>query len=299
MEYSDYSLDQLMSYSGYKELCDMFLALAQDVETKEKLESVLYDGGYKNYKLSGDIGKDNPFIDIQRRLGLAYLLLRNPETFNQIVDNNIIYFHGTSANALPGILKYGINSVDKSVEQGIEVTTGEEWSRARGKRDFVSFTDVLDIAEGYSSISPKEETELTFPIVFGTTKEDLMNSNIMRIHSDVPEVGVRDSFPTESISCVMVPSSKIEIIKKMVGPKVRVLPIDDIQERFYYAYDSNIYIDKDAYEQLKSSSTKKEENLSGVKESVFSRTLKRIKDKKNAIVDLVKGEQFDERRTIK
>ena len=299
MKYSDYSLDQLMSHSGYKKLCDMFLALAEDAETKGKLESVLYEGGYNGYKPSGDIGKDNPFIDIQRRLGLAYLLLRNPETFDQIVENNIIYFHGTSANALPGILKYGINSVDKSVEQGIEVTTGEEWSRTQGKRDFVSFTDVLDIAEGYSSITPKEETELTFPVVFGTTKEDLISSDIMRIHSDVPEVGVRDSFPVESISCIMVPSSKVETIKKMVDSDVRVLPIDDVQERFYYAYDSNIYIDENAYEQLKSSSTKKEENLSGVKESVFSRTLKRIKDKKDSLVDFVKGEQVDERRTIK
>ncbi len=79
MEYSKYSLDQLMEIYGYQELCNCFLSLAKDDETKAKLESILYQGGYGNYKLSsGRMGIDGPIVDIKRRAAIANLILTNP-----------------------------------------------------------------------------------------------------------------------------------------------------------------------------------------------------------------------------
>ena len=299
MRYSDYDLDQLMFYKEYKTLCDMFLALAKDEETKEKLSSILFQGGYKDYCPSGGIGRNNPFIDIERRLSLAYLIVRNPETFDKLVENNIIYFHGTNANALPGIIKYGLNSVDKIKEHGAEIETGEKWSRIQGKRSFVSFTDVLDLAQGYSLLPSDKETELSFPIVFGTTKRHMERENIVSIKSDVQEVGVRNSFPQESLICVLVPSDKVEIVKKIVDPEVMVLATDGVKERFYYANDGYISIDEKRYQKLKAKILEEKEELLGVKKTVFSRTLKKIQDKKDLLVSLIRGEQLDGNRSFK
>ncbi len=289
MEYSEFELEQLNFFPQYKELCDKLLGLAKNDEEKEVLESILYNGGYKNYKPCGNIGRDNPEIDIQRRAGLAYLFLRNRETFDQIINNDIIYFHGTNANALPGIIKYGINSFDISKENEIDVTTGESWSRFNGKRDFISFTDVLDIAEGYSGIKPKKETELSFPIIFGTTKKNLLQTKVIRIHSDIQEVGVKDHFPKELISCVLVPSSKIDIVKKIVDSNISVLPADDINDRFYsienFGFFDISFSEEEYQEMKKGIFENKDKVLSGIEKAIFSRTL----DKMNHLMEFFGG----------
>lgn len=301
MNYSIFDLSQLMCFPEYKNICDKFFLLAKDEETKCKLESILYKGGYKDYNPSGGIGKNNPLIDCQRRIGLAYLVIRNPETFEQIVNNKIIYFHGTNANALPGILKYGINSIDKLNEQGINVTTGEKWSRFRG-RSFVSFTDVLDVAGAYSSISPEKETELSFPIIFGTTKENLLNSSFRMVSSDFQEVGVNGCFKKELITCIIVPSSKVDLIQKIVGTDMLVLPMDEMQERFYTVSQDgllSIFIDDEKYNKLLNNNFTSDEQLKGVKEAVLGRTIKNIKRKIVQIKNLVRGDAIDESRIIK
>ena len=209
---------------------------------RAKLESILYQGGYKDYNPSGQIGRNNPNIDIQRRIELAYLLLNNPETFDTIVNNNIIYFHGTNATALPSIMEHGILSGKALEGQNVDITTGERWTRTDGNRGFISFTDVLRVAEDYSKISPDQNSDLSYPIVFGTTKENILNSGYINIYSNVPEVGVRNNFNKESISCILVPSDKIETTKKIVGNEIPVLPIDDIESRFYWYDPEGYYI---------------------------------------------------------
>ena len=300
MNYTAYSLDRLMDFKNYKEICDRFLELAIDEETKEKLESILYKGGYKNYDPYGGEGRNNPYIDIQRRMGLAYLIIKNPDTFDKLVDNNIMYFHGTRVDALPGILKYGLNCVDKIKEHGEEVLTGEEWSRYDGNREFISFTDVLDIAESYSSLSPKNKTELSFPIVIGTTKEKISDAHMMHIQSSVPEIGVRGEFPKESISCILVPSSKIDIVKKMAGD-IMVLPIDDVQNRFYWANPDGyeLVVIEEKYNNLKEDIKSKEDELKGIKESVLGRTFTKIKQEVNKLMEFVKGDEVYERRATR
>lgn len=77
--------------------------------------------------------KNNPSIESRKRLNMAYLALNNPDMIETLQKSKTCFFHGTNANALPSILKYGIYSVDKSNENNIPVTTGEKWSRIDGK----------------------------------------------------------------------------------------------------------------------------------------------------------------------
>jgi hypothetical protein len=91
-------------------------------------------------------------VEGQRRLSMAYLFVKNPSTFNTLAENKVNLFHGTNSTALPTILEYGLGSIDSSEKRGLDVQTGEQWSRINGKRSFVSLTDVLGIAEGYSTL---------------------------------------------------------------------------------------------------------------------------------------------------
>ena len=230
------------------------------------------------------------------------MLIRNPDTFEQLVNNKIVYFHGTNANALPGIIKYGINSVDKLMELGVNITTGEKWSRIGGKRNFVSFTDVLDLAREYSIYDSETETELSFPIIFGTTKDNIISSDVRRIRSDVPEVGVNGGLPKELITCVIVPSSKVNIIRKLVGSEILVLPMDEMQERFYLIYDDgmpSIFIDEEKYERLLNNEFNESLELKGIKESVLGRTIKKVKNQITKINNLIKEDITNGSRIIK
>jgi hypothetical protein len=104
-----------MEDRDYPKLCNLFISLAQTKEQKEKLESILYNGGYLDYSISSDVvNKDNPSIEACRRITMAYLILRNPDTFDMMVKNKVCLYHGTNGNALPGILTYGLNSVVES-----------------------------------------------------------------------------------------------------------------------------------------------------------------------------------------
>lgn len=54
---------------------------------------------------------------------MAYVLATYPETFEVLSENNIDLFHGTNINALPDILKYGMNSLQELSNKGITVST--------------------------------------------------------------------------------------------------------------------------------------------------------------------------------
>jgi len=82
-------------------------------KSKKKWNGILYEGGYDNFSASSGIMKNNPHLERKKRVAFAYLLATNPETFEMIDKNNINLFHGTNANALPNILKYGLITVYK------------------------------------------------------------------------------------------------------------------------------------------------------------------------------------------
>lgn len=175
---------------------------------------------------------NNPVIESKKRLHMAYLLLTNPQLINIIQNTGGHFFHGTNANALPSILKYGINSINKSTENNIDVITGEAWSRRDGKRDFVSLTDCIDVALRYAYTMEQNEDNtmgdlLNFGVVFGISLEEMNDVNTVRVQSDMPEVGVLDNLSMNHIKYILVPEDKVEFVQKLVGQKgIEVLQIN-------------------------------------------------------------------------
>lgn len=167
--------------------------------------------------------KENVTLESEKRLNMAYLLLKNPQMFDIIQKSGGHFLHGTNANALSSILKYGLNSVNSSKENNIEVTTGEEWSRINEKRGFVSLTDSLKIALWYARMQPNnnnlEKNLSNFGVIIGTSLEDMNGINGLPIYSDMPEVGIIGNLPLDHIKFLAVPENKVEFVKKMVGEK--------------------------------------------------------------------------------
>ena len=219
---------------------------------EEKWNGILYEGGFENFSVNGSfhmereiLYKNNPGIEAKKRLNMAYLLLKNPQMIEVMQKSRAYFLHGTNANALPSILKYGINSVDTSMENNIDVTTGEKWSRINGKRSFVSLTDCLDIALLYANKGPNDENSknslLNFGVIIGTSFEDMNNISAHGVISDISEIGVSGNLPLENIKFLAVPDDKIEFVKKMVGQKDIEVVSMNMSDKFY---DSNTYIKK-------------------------------------------------------
>ena len=234
-KYSDYSPEQIKR-EKYEELSKQLLAIAKDNNVKEKMQAVLHEGGYGNFSVNIGLTKNNPFIEREKRIGYAYLLATHPETFEILTQNDVNLFHGTNANALPNILKYGMQSVDEQSSKGIASSTGEEWSRIGGKRSFISFTDDIDTALDYASITPESDkfTQESFGVIIGISSNSLKELKTCRVHSDLPEVGIMDSIPLEHIKTIAVPEDKVEFVRKLVGNNEIIVTPISIDEKFYY-----------------------------------------------------------------
>ena len=257
MEYSNFSLDQLMEVYGYQELCDCFLSLAKDDETKAKLESILYQGGYQNYKLSsGRMGIDGPIVDIKRRAAIANLILTNPETFDELARRNIKYFHGTNDEmAVNRTLYYGLTSADELKNMGINATSGENPDKGR---KYTSVTDVLDTAEEYATMNNRYSSGKPFQAVVGLP-EDSIEQNKERVYrvtdTSLPEIGIKPPFPPKFIGCILVPSDKVEYVRRMAQTQsyLPILAHDGMLDKFYEVkIDGGIEIDYNKYEEFKS-----------------------------------------------
>ena len=243
-KYSDYAPDQIFS-PRYTATCEHLLSLIEDENVRRKAEQLLNEGGFEDFSVNVDDiqMKNNPNIDRKKRLGMAYLLGSNPQTFEKMVQENVNMFHGTNASILPSILKYGINSVDKQTQQGIENTTGEEWSRFQGKRDFISFTDDLDLALGYASVQPNKDVESinNFGMLIGLSSKDIVEKlRYSPVKSDMPEIGITETISTELIKMICVPASKVAYVEKMVnGTGITVMPMI-IKDHFFDIQENSI-----------------------------------------------------------
>ena len=203
-----------------------------------KWNGILYEGGFDNFSVNGSFNieneilyKNNPSIESEKRLNMAYLLLTNPQMIEVIQKSSACFLHGTNANALPSILRYGINSVDTSIENNIAVTTGEAWSRVDGKRDFVSLTDCLNVALSYTNMNHYDNNStnslLNFGVVIGASFKDMDGLSFSSIYSDMSEIGVSGNLPVDHIKFLAVPVDKVEFVKKMVGQKdIKVVSMD-------------------------------------------------------------------------
>lgn len=211
---------------------------------KGKWNGILNEGGFDRFSVNGSfymqrkvLYKNSPHIEGKKRLNMAYLLLNNPQMLETIEKSKAAFFHGTNANVISSILKYGINSVDVSRENGIDVTTGEEWSRINGKRSFVSMTDCLDEALSYASTSPNNNDSknslFNFGVIIGASFENMEDIKVSPVQSDISEVGVKGNLPVDHIKFLAVPEDKVEFVKKMVGEKdIEVISMD-IKDIFF------------------------------------------------------------------
>ena len=109
----------------------------------------MYQGGFENFSINTQKTRNDALLEGNRRLQYAYLLAKHPETFNKMQKDNIILFHGTRIEALPGILKYGMNSLAESNKNDIDITTGERSTQRGDARTFISFTDHIGTALDY------------------------------------------------------------------------------------------------------------------------------------------------------
>lgn len=227
--------------------------------------------------------KNNPTIEARKRLDMAYLLLKNPQMIDVIQEKSAYFFHGTNANALPSILKYGINSVDTSRENNIDVITGEEWSRINGKRNFVSLTDCLNIALSYAYFEPKDNLAnelLNFGVLIGTSFTDMNGLKVSGVQSDVSEIGVIGNLPIKNIKFLAVPADKVDFVKKMVGEKgIEVLSMDMRDMYFISTYRDRLNLLEEINENMELPKTSyptfsKDE----VKPTVDERRTSKVKD---------------------
>lgn len=184
--------------------------------------------------------KDNPTIEASKRINMAYLLLKNPNMVQAIQEKGAYFFHGTNANALPNILKYGLNSVDRSTENNIQVNTGEKWSRINGKRKFLSLTDSLKTALPYTTLGPEnqnpENSLLNFGVIVGTSLENMQGLTTIDVISDMPEVGISGNLPVNNIKFLAVPEDKVEFVKKLVGTKdIEVISMN-MRDKFFLSH---------------------------------------------------------------
>ena len=269
-----YSIENIREYPNYENLCKMFIELAKDSETKNKLESILYNGKYKNYPQITDRAW-NIMNEIMKRVGLAHLIINNPETFDKLVEGNITFFRGAEAVTLKKTLNWGLYGRDypyadwavATVDPGIE-------SGSRRKR-MVIFTDVLDMAEHQADpLEKTKETELAFPIIYGV-RADLFTETEERFNGNFYKRGTKKSISAENISCILTPSDKVDTVRKMVDGKIPVFAADGMNttQRFYYIDESDfnvfnsIHISYDKYEKLKTGA----QSVPAVSETVKNR----------------------------
>jgi len=254
VQYSNFTYEEIKnSIANYEVTCRLLIRLAKDEDTKIKMQEILLNGGYNGFNIHSSLtSKNNPLIEAQRRLSYAYLALRNPKTFDTVVENNINLYHGTKATNLRSILKHGLCTIDESSKQGISINTGEEWSRVNGTRDFISFTDIPDIAEGYASIHEDPNDPLSFEMIIGITEEDAIKSKICPIGSDIPEIGIKNTIPPENIRTIFVPTEKLELTKSMLeNTGIKVCSVDESKGKFYYFDDMFcVYLSEPTYKQL-------------------------------------------------
>ena len=286
----DYAYEDVKKWFN-NDVITSFYDFAQDDNMKNELNKILKEGKIGNNGLGAHfLRKDNPRIEAQRRISMAYLLVNDRDTYEYLKENHINIFHGTNANALVGIAKYGLQSVDKIIESKREVRSGEAWSRIKGKRSFISVTDVFDIAWNYMQIDPK-----SFSTIICTSDEKMVEDNIKTcpVSSDVSEIGILDELPSGTIKCVLVPKDNVDYVKVLFSDtNIQVLGLSNIDTRYFWFDDfMGCQFNAGEYEKYKANRLEEKEEISKIteedlKENASSRTRSKIQEIYNWIVTL-------------
>ena len=216
-----------------KDIKSSFYELAKDSYTKDELNAILDNGKIGDKFLKSHYHcVDSPKIEAERRISMAYLLINDRDTYEYLKENHINIFHGTNANAIPGIAKYGLRSASKIKEANEKILSGEASTRINGERNFISVTDVLEVAWDYMQIDTR-----AFPIIVGTTEEEMRKNDVWtcNVDSDVSEIGIENQLPLKAIKCVMVPKDKVGYVKTLFSnTNINVLGISNINERYFW-----------------------------------------------------------------
>ena len=298
----NYSFESIAS-EEYLKLSEKLLSLAKDPETQEKMRLILYEGQCGSFKTDNKLHiRSNSFWEGQKRISYAYMLATHPETFDLLAENNIDLFHGTASNALPHILKYGLQSVNTQVKRGSYPEGVEAWSRIAGGRDFISFTNVLNVALDYVEMNVDHPFAKhgTFGTVIGINSEALSPTKRCYVKSDVPEVGIVDELPLENFGVILVPESKVKFVQKLIGNLNISVGACDIDDRFFNfdKYDESIYIDEEKFEQIQNR-PKKESHIfahHSLKELTESRKISDLFNLRKLFKNINKGKEHENSR---
>ena len=213
---------------------EYYLSKAPNDEVRKKLHEILYDGKCENFEVNSKImNKDNADMEMCRRFNFASLLLISPQTFEILMKNNITLFHGSNSVALESILKNGMFSEKEMIKNEKEIKTGEYSFEAR---NFISFTDDIDLALDYASITPNGiKGNTSFGMLIGTSPDDLNSEDndicyTTSVKSNIPEVGIIDKLPIENIRVIAVPEDKIDEVSKMMdeSSKIDIIPVEHL-----------------------------------------------------------------------
>lgn len=274
--------------------------MAQDKETRYELDKLIEDGKMGDTFLkSGYDGRDNPSIEAARRLSMAYVLISDKQTYDYWCANKINIFHGTNANALIGISKYGLNNVNTIKSHNEKVLSGEVWSQSDGKRDFISLTDVLEVAWDYM-IKDMAKDQKAFPVLIGTSEEDLRASDASStfVHSDLPEIAIQGDISLETIKCICVPKDKVEYTKVLFSnTNIQVLGLANIKNKYFWCdcMDQETFFYSKEYEKYKLNHQKEVKSTKITKEDLkdnsLTRNISSIKKMYNWMIDkYIKGD---------
>ena len=241
-------IGDIIGPNEYKRCVENLINRAPNEETKNKLTKILLEGGYDKFTVNSHITRpNNEMHETERRLIFASLLLTDPQTFEKIEKRNLTLFHGTNSNALKDMLNSGMQSEYEIIKRGKEVLTGE--SSHSKPRNFISFTDNLEIALSYASIKPsaKAKGNSSFGLLVAISTEDILNNNILTTHvySDMPEIGIINHLPQEYIKMIAVPQCKIKEVNKLVKKYkldgIEVVPAEGIINAISLMYNARGY----------------------------------------------------------
>ena len=247
--------NEFVQSKEYEELCSEIIKLA-NWPLEEEAKAILYHGTYGNYTPTTNVMNNNQIYEKKRRASIAFLLATYPETYRAVKGNNINLFHGTNGNALPSILANGLLSEYECNQGQIHIETGAALTRRDGNRRYISFTDVLSIAEDYASSEPEEASKQSFPVIIGTSLDVIKPNERRQVDFESPEMGINGSLTLDRIKIIMVPEEKKEYVQNLVnatGSKINVCSIE--MEKDYYSIDESwgyeeIFLNKEKFQQL-------------------------------------------------
>lgn len=260
-KYSNYSSEEFKG-TKYLELSEALLKLAKSDDDREMMESMLTQGGVKDFSVNDYeeyIRPNNSMIESRKRVGYAALLATYPETFKHIVDNKIVAFHGTNSFAIASIITDGLKPFGTLEKEGIEMPNGEKetmvYRAKENSSDIINVTNDLEtIYEFATSVHGlKNKNVPNYGVVIGIKKEHFDSLSKCKVRSACVECGIRNQVPPEMIDFIGVPEDRVKFVKKLVSNRnIAVMPMPiESKDRFYNIEENgNIYIDKEKYEKV-------------------------------------------------